>query len=161
MPSVLIEAGFISHASERSYLLSENGREKVATSIYNAFKEYKRKIESKSSFNMISESKSAKSENLAISKNGNSAASQTNIYFSVQIMALKKEIEVHPDNFKGETKIFKIKSKGINRYYSGKFKSYADAEAERKRIKKKYKSAYVVAIENNQLISLKKAQGKM
>ena len=161
MPSVLIETGFISHASERSYLLSEKGKTKISSAIFNAFKEYKRKIESKSSFNRISELKSTKKENDTKIKDENFNVSQNNIYFSVQIMALKKDLEVSPDNFKGETNIFKIKSKDINRYYSGKFNSYTDAEAERIRISKKFESAHVVAFENNQLISIKKARGKM
>ncbi len=55
MPSVLVEAGFLSHQSERNYLQSENGRANLATSIFGAFKEYKRRIEGKSSFNLVVE----------------------------------------------------------------------------------------------------------
>ena len=43
MPSVLIEAGFISHSAERNFLLTENGRMQIANAIFNAFSEYKKK----------------------------------------------------------------------------------------------------------------------
>ena len=45
MPSVLIEAGFLSHAGERSYLLNSAGRSKLADAIFTAFTDYKKKIE--------------------------------------------------------------------------------------------------------------------
>jgi N-acetylmuramoyl-L-alanine amidase len=55
MPSVLIEVGFISHPNERNYMLSETGKSNLSASIFNAFKDYKRKIEEKSSFVMHTE----------------------------------------------------------------------------------------------------------
>ena len=55
MPSVLIEVGFISHPSERNYMLSETGKSTLSSSIFKAFKEYKRKIEDKSSFTVHTE----------------------------------------------------------------------------------------------------------
>lgn len=41
MPSVLIETGFLSNATERKFLTSETGQTALATSIYRAFKEFK------------------------------------------------------------------------------------------------------------------------
>jgi len=161
MPSVLVETGFISHASERKYLLSEDGKNEIASSIFNAFKEYKRKIENKSSFTLLPSESGTVSASTVNLSSGTKNKQISNIFFSVQIMALKRDVELIPDNFKGESDIFKIKSKDINRYYSGKFKSYDEALAERNRIQKKFKSAYIVAFENNQLISLKKAQGNL
>jgi len=55
MPSVLVELGFISNRDERSYLTSESGKATLAAAILKAFDDYKRKIESKSSFNMHTE----------------------------------------------------------------------------------------------------------
>jgi N-acetylmuramoyl-L-alanine amidase len=163
MPSVLVETGFISNASERSYLLSDAGKTNIASSIFNAFKEYKRRIESKSSFNLNAKTNiDAVAENKPPQPDVKVATPPVNnIYFSVQIMALKRELATTPDNFKGETNIFRTISKDINRYYSGKFNSFAEAEVEKSRIQKKYKSAYVVAFDNNKLISVKKALGKM
>jgi len=50
MPGVLVEAGFITNETERNFMCSEEGKTKLASSIFEAFKEYKKRIESKSSF---------------------------------------------------------------------------------------------------------------
>ncbi len=46
MPSVLVETGFITNASEEAYIGSEKGQELIASGIYRAFKEYKSEVES-------------------------------------------------------------------------------------------------------------------
>ena len=170
MPSVLIETGFLSHTSERNYLLSESGKTNLASAIFKAFKEYKRKIEDKSSFNLITKGSAIKTDvknektsaNLNITTQKNiQKPKNNNIYFSVQIMALKRKLETTPANFKGEKNIFIVESEDINRYYSGKFDKMEDAETEKNRIQNKYESSFVVAFENNKLISVKKAPGKM
>lgn len=45
MPSVLIEAGYLTNASEEAYLSSEEGREQMALAIFQAFEAYKRHME--------------------------------------------------------------------------------------------------------------------
>lgn len=47
-PSVLIEVGFVSNPSEERYLASDNGRQEMATSIYNAFVKFKKEHDKKS-----------------------------------------------------------------------------------------------------------------
>lgn len=46
MPSVLIEAGFLSNSEEEKFLMTENGQDLMASGIYRAFKEYKSEVES-------------------------------------------------------------------------------------------------------------------
>lgn len=45
MPSILIEAGFLSNPEEEKFLITEHGQDYIATSIYSAFKEYKANLE--------------------------------------------------------------------------------------------------------------------
>lgn len=45
LPSVLTEIGFISNAAEEKFLNSEDGQQKIALSLFNAFKEYKYQVE--------------------------------------------------------------------------------------------------------------------
>ncbi len=47
MPSVLVEAGYLTNEKEEAYLASEEGREAVAEAIFKAFKAYKRQMEDK------------------------------------------------------------------------------------------------------------------
>ncbi len=46
MPSVLIETGYLSNASERKFLNSSEGQTQMANGIYDAFKKYKDEIQS-------------------------------------------------------------------------------------------------------------------
>lgn len=176
MPSVLIEVGFISHPGERNYMLSEHGKSTLSESIFKAFKDYKKKIEEKSSFVIHTEPGNttvAKPESKAISEESTASAINYKesvsggeqvtgkIFFSVQIAALKKKIEPTPSNFKGEKNVFRTEKDEISRFYSGKFNKYEDAVNEKKRIEKKYPQSFVVAFENDEIISVKKAREKM
>ncbi len=153
MPSVLIEAGFLSNQSERNYLLSESGRSSIASSVFKAFREYKRRIEEKSSFNLITETTT---QHAQLKDEAKGKESKSNAFYSVQIAATKRSLETHPSNFKGEKNIFKINAGKIYKYYSGKFDSYNDAMAEKNRLQKKFKDAFIVTLEDGELVSVKK-----
>uniref|UniRef100_UPI00321783CB N-acetylmuramoyl-L-alanine amidase family protein n=1 Tax=uncultured Draconibacterium sp. TaxID=1573823 RepID=UPI00321783CB len=180
MPSVLIETGFLSHSNERNYLLSESGKASLAQAIFKAFSTYKTNIEEKSKFNLVTnnldeslpnesikatqpttakkvltETANITSENIDIK-----TKTEPDLYFSVQIMALKKKLDPTPENFKGEKTIFRIDATNISRYFSGKFDSQTEANAEKERISTKYKNAFVVAFKNGKLISVKNATNK-
>lgn len=45
MPSVLVEAGFLTNTTEEAYLKSDQGQTYIASAIFRAFKEYKVKLE--------------------------------------------------------------------------------------------------------------------
>lgn len=176
MPSVLIEAGFISHPDERNYLVSTNGKAFLSEAIFRAFESYKRKIENKSSFavkpvnNVNKNQEPEKSAIEGTSETDNntvlvvpekSEQKKSDIYFTVQIAASAKKLETVASNFKGLKNVFSIRNGNTYRYYAGKFGSVNDANKHYKSIKAKYPDAFVVAIENNQVISVKKALEKM
>jgi N-acetylmuramoyl-L-alanine amidase len=79
----------------------------------------------------------------------------------VQIAASNKKLETVASNFKGLKNVFSIRNGNTYRYYAGKFDTVNNANAHQKSIKAKYPDAFVVAIENNQVISVKKALEKM
>jgi N-acetylmuramoyl-L-alanine amidase len=45
MPSVLVELGFLSNTEEERFLMSEAGKEYMASAIYRSIKDYKDAIE--------------------------------------------------------------------------------------------------------------------
>jgi N-acetylmuramoyl-L-alanine amidase len=46
MPSILVEVGFLSNATEEKFLATENGQELIASGIFRAFRDYKSEVES-------------------------------------------------------------------------------------------------------------------
>ncbi|MFV0592848.1 MAG: N-acetylmuramoyl-L-alanine amidase [Draconibacterium sp.] len=163
MPSVLIETGFLSNASERNYLASENGQSKIATAIFSAFKGYKADIEQKSSFHLVTNDvkpqpvpRPVAETNKVVDQPSESKAIK--LFYSVQIAALRKKLDPTPKNFEGLTNVFRQDAKKLNRYFSGEYKSFPEAQSQLEIVKKKYPSAFVVAFRNNELISVKMAQ---
>ena len=57
MPSILIEIGFISNKEEEEYITSDAGQAEIVGNIFNAIKNYKEKLESKSKENLTEEPK--------------------------------------------------------------------------------------------------------
>ncbi len=47
MPSVLVEAGYLSNSAENQYLMTEKGREDIAFSIYQSLHKYKNKMDNR------------------------------------------------------------------------------------------------------------------
>ncbi len=159
MPSVLIETGFISNTNERKYMLSKTGQNELATAIFKAFSEYKKKIEDKSSFTLKTDTdnKETKKSTVKQTNTKKTDIQDKNISFSVQISASTHKLKPTAVNFKGEKKVFRKDYGNIYRYYSGSFKKYEDAVTEKKRIAKKFPDAFVVAFKNDELISVKMA----
>lgn len=167
MPGVLIETGFLSHSGERRYLVSESGKSSLASAIFNAFQTYKKEVESNSSFNLMTETTLTPLSESETNGQANNTPPDIpdqpapEIVFSVQVMALKQKLEPGSKHFKGEESIFRIDDKTISRYFSGRFGTLEEANAEKERIAKKFRNAFVVAFENDKLISVKKALEKM
>jgi len=58
MPSVLVEAGFVTNKDEAKYLASEQGQNEIASAIYRAFKSYKAEMEGTSDEPPVSNARS-------------------------------------------------------------------------------------------------------
>ncbi|WP_072999010.1 N-acetylmuramoyl-L-alanine amidase [Mariniphaga anaerophila] len=164
MPSVLIETGFLNHPAERQFLQSKSGQEHLASAIFKAFKEYKKKVEARSSFNMVTETSGRNSPISNNSPDNNvetTSQNSTNIYFSVQIASLSNNVEPSAKNFKGEHNVFMQKKGKTYRYFCGRFNDVQQAREEQKRLKKKYSGAFVVAFENDNLVPVETVVRKL
>jgi len=65
MPSILAELGFISNPEEEKFLNSVKGQDLLATSLYNAFKDYKREMEGSEGEQFVYEQSKEKTETAA------------------------------------------------------------------------------------------------
>jgi N-acetylmuramoyl-L-alanine amidase len=138
MPRVLIEAGFISNPREEDFLNSPEGKEKIAQSIFNAFKEYKEDIESNSA--MLTQSNAS-----------------SGITFKLQIAASSNKIPTKSNFFKGYDDVEILEGKENYKYTIGQFSDYEEAVQFKEQIKSDFPGAFVIAVQNNQIIPLQKA----
>ena len=138
------------------------------------FQNTKKNIEDKSSFNLVTEiaqpEKIEKKEELKATKQSQSentkvktaiGAGDKNVYYSVQIAASQRLLDTKPSNFKGEDQVFRISSGKIHRYFCGKYNSYNEALAAKTQLQLKFGDAFVVAFEDNKIVSVKKLTEKM
>ncbi|MGM0497167.1 MAG: N-acetylmuramoyl-L-alanine amidase family protein [Bacteroidota bacterium] len=136
MPSVLIEAGFLSNPEEESYLQKDEVHENLAYSIFKAFKAYKKRIDSKS---------------VSLSKKKDS------ISYKLQIASSNNPIPKDSDYFKNYDNIKEYKLENKYKYTIGDFKEYDKVVEMKKEIKKDFPGAFVVAFKNKKPISVEKA----
>ncbi len=131
MPGILIETGFITNPDEEKYLMSEEGQDLIASAIFRAFRDYRKIIETRSSFAMASRS----GKQAGDADSGNTIGSNTTfsmmqktirmwiqknmplVEFKVQIAASTKPISPGSHIFKGLT--------GVSEYHVGDIYKYA------------------------------------
>src|SRR5690554_5326905 len=118
MPGILVEAGFLSHPSERAFLQSDDGRDYLASAIFRAFRDYKKKIEARSSFHLVT---IPREESLRTDVVSLPVENESSVYYSIQIASLSKSVETKPSNFKNEKNVFMSLSNNGYKYFSGKF----------------------------------------
>jgi N-acetylmuramoyl-L-alanine amidase len=174
MPSVLIEAGFISNAKEEKLLASEQGQNNIAKSIFNAVRDYKLSVErGKKSFpeaedilaKDVNENKNETQEqgnhnsepgNYADASNAQNASG---LVFKVQFMISKTQIATSAKQFKNIPSVDYYLHQGMYKYTAGNESSFDKALKIRAEIVKQgYKDAFVVAFLNGDRIDVNKAR---
>ena len=166
MPAVLIECGFISNASDLEILKTAGGRDKIATQIFLAFKQYKASYDD--SLVLDVETTPASRDNSAGSGSGktesktgsktesktDSAANVSGVRYGVQIFAGSKRIDPKDKAFMGYTPYINSSGKLI-KYVIGVEDTLSGAKAHLPEIRKKYPDAFLVKIEGDSLSMVK------
>lgn len=154
MPSVLIETGFITNVDEEKYLDSEEGQVAIAKSIYNAFYDYKVKIDSKSNFEQT-----IKNEKTVVNPPSDSTQiPDSTIIFRVQILTSSKKINENNkvfDNCKkieGFSGVTEFAVNNNHKYTIGGSKNYDAIIRFNKKVKKFYPKAFIVAVQDGKII---------
>jgi len=187
MPGVLIETGYLSNQAEANYLMTSEGRETLAFSIFNSFKEYKEKYESRLNIakgNTIKEPDEVRdtapvSHPVAEIKNETHSRKpevkenkslypakeevkqqprkSDQIIFAIQLAANPIKIPLTSKTFKGIEDISEIKIAGYYKYYCLETKSLAKAKQNLSAIRPKVPDAFIVAFKNGEPIPMKEA----
>lgn len=146
MPSVLVEAGYLTNAKEAEFLGSRSGQEKMAESLARAFARYKESVEA-------SARGIARDTILAEAKKDLKPGSgiPEGTWFAVQVTALKNPMPTdHPLRNKVPALMEKRES-GLFKYLSGPYKSKEEAEnARKKMVQSGIKDIFVVTYKGEQ-----------
>tara|TARA_B100000965_G_C19564952_1_gene746375 strand:+ start:417 stop:1811 length:1395 start_codon:yes stop_codon:yes gene_type:complete len=134
MPSVLIETGFLTHASEEKFLMSEVGQDYMASAIFRAFRQYKEEIEAKSKV-LVNDDEKPSDEELNKEENSskpkvsrkNRDVKKEGLVFKVQLATTTNKIDPEPSNFKGLQGVSYYEAGGLYRYTYGEESSWTEA----------------------------------
>lgn len=151
MPSVLIETGFLSNMREEAFLATESGQELIASSIFKAFGDYKKSIDSQSLMSSsIQFTKEKDTSNLRLNNQNN----QAEIIFKVQITSSRKKIPITSKIFKDIKGVDEIGFDGTYKYTVGSKKTYTEIIEYCQQIRKQFPDAFIIAVKGNKIIPL-------
>ena len=151
MPSVLLEIGFLSNREEENYLKTDNGKQKIAESIFNGFTEYKKKIEQLP-------------ETVAEVTNKPTSNPNQPIYqFWIQIAATPNPISKMDSLWKNSPfKIEQTKENGLFKYRTDTFSQIKEVlKARDKMFTAGFKDAFIIVDKNGERISLHQAKKEL
>ena len=168
MPAALLEVGFLSNPGDYAVLSTADGQEKIAKSLFNAFKSYKEKYdasvgalpveietaptvkeEAKPEVEAVEEQKVTKSETPKVEAPKTEAPAASK-YYGIQIMGLGRLIKNGDSALKGlQVQAVKAEGSSIYKYIYGKHPSRSAAAAELSAVKKKFPEAFVVEVDGD------------
>ncbi len=165
-PSVLVEMGFISNATEEKYLASEAGRAAIAKAIYDAFVTYKttldKQLKSVANESVKDEGQTGKTlikdkgqTGKALTKDEGQKVQRPE--FRIQIFSSRKPLKDGDATFKGLRGCKYTKDGVWYKYTYGSETDYQKILALKKELSAKFKDCFVVAFLGNEQILVKDA----
>ncbi len=150
MPSVLVEMGFISNASDQAYMISKQGQNALAESIANAFVQYKRDFDKKNGLKFKAE-QTTKTESEKVAQNPDKPV------FKVQLFVSKEVLPANHASMKGEKNLSYYEENGCVKYTCGETSDYKEIKRIKKELDKKFEGIFIIAFLNGKKISVKEA----
>ena len=146
MPSVLVEVGFLSNASDRSVLNQAASRQKIADDIFRAFSAFKAKYDSDAAFE-IDPSLLASQEPDEPDEPAVAAPAAAGPHFEIQVLASSKKLRNGASELKGITQYECRFINGLYKYSVGNYASREEAAKQLPAIRKKFPGAFIIAVE--------------
>ncbi|WP_185116812.1 N-acetylmuramoyl-L-alanine amidase family protein [Dysgonomonas massiliensis] len=153
MPSILIELGFINNATEAAFLNTKAGQKKMAESIYEGFRRYKREFDKKDGRNnnglvSVGRQPVKQAEQPAIAsqsqpKPTQATVSKSEVEYRVQIFLSDKKLPANSPRFKGLKPVSYYYENGY-KYTYGSTTNFSEIQKKLKEAKVKFKDAFVV-----------------
>ena len=180
MPSVLIELGFISNASEERFLASEDGQTYMASAIYRAFRDFKADFEGENqTAKPLAETQPAQPQvqETPVNKPEEPVAEpqpqpentetpvvvkQPVVSFKVQFATRDTKVPVTDKAFSKVSEVDVYYYNGAYRYTSGDFKTKQQATIHQSEVRKLgFSDAFVVAFINGERATIKEAESAL
>lgn len=152
MPSVLIETGFLSNEHEEQFLLSNQGKDYIASAIYRAFKDYKQSVELKSQY----EVEYAHVDTTHVYTAPKKSRPENTIVFRVQVASASKPIAKDDPLYK-DYDLMEIKTKNYYKYAIGEEDSYEAIREYAKSVRQQFPDAFIIATKDDTIIPLQQA----
>ena len=171
MPACLIELGYITTASEASYLTNQKNVDAMGKGIYQAFVAYKDKRTQKSSTAQPAEKPTEKPAEKAAEKpaeepaeaaarqeaKADSSATSAAPVFKVQILASATELKTSDRQFKGQNGVECYHEGKLWKYTVGTSTDYSEIYQLRKDILDKFPEAFIVAFKKGERMDVNEA----
>lgn len=150
MPSALLELGFISNPSDYAVLSSADGQEKIAQSLFEAFRSYKKKFDASVGAVPSEEVAPVASDSKVVTEEDDAP------YYGIQIMGLARLLKNGDPALKGlEVQAVKSADSNIYKYVCGKHGSKELAEERLSVVRRKFPDAFVVKVTGDQVSRVK------
>lgn len=155
-PSVLVELGFISNASEEKYLNSDAGRTQLSEAIFKAFETYKREHDRKSGI-ITTVNENRRDLEQAANEIKPQEVAANDVVFKIQLFALERRLQLNHPSFKDLKEVTFYKEGNFFKYTYGNETSFEAIESVRKSIEKKFPDAYIIAFRGDKKITIGEA----
>lgn len=150
MPSVLVEMGFVSNASDQTYMLSKQGQEAIAESIVCAFEQYKHEFDKKNGLKFKQDALPQKQISAEETDSGKPV-------FKLQLFVSKEVLPENHASLKGEKNLSYYEENGLIKYTIGETTSFKEIKNLKKELDKKFSDSFIIAFLNGEKISVKEA----
>ena len=154
MPAVLVECGFMSNTEDREALITEKGRARIASDLYNAFKSYKKEYdgtdpaERPATKAKAEDSQTKNAGSVNVNNIQESSDRKTDgIIFGTQVLVSSKSMSEKDPFFKGH----EVKTVAAGRFFKyviGFSSDLETAKEKHKAIRRDFKDSFLVKIEN-------------
>lgn len=149
MPAVLVECGFMSNPADREVLITEKGRDKIASDLFDAFKAYKKEYDGSVTTTVREQTPEADTIKVEQSAKVETSAPvvESDIFYGTQVLVSSKEMKQGDPFFKGNE--FKSSRNGkLFKYYVGCSNNLEEAKANYELLKKSFPDSFLVKVEN-------------
>ena len=162
MPSVLVETGFLTSQAEEKYLLSEQGKDYLASAIYRAFKEYKTNIENKSVYGTAAPAQVRDEDIRPVAvltrATDPSTGNNNTIYYLIQVLTTSQIRPLDHASFSNYGHVSEFKVNNLYKYAVGKSTSYSQISSSLKQAQEDFPGAFIIAVKEGKIIPVDEAR---